>query len=160
MNDKSPDLSVVVAIVSDTTKARADVTHLNECLQQLTSGQINSPSIEVIVPYLNHVDGIDALSVKFPHVVFLPVNDIDMSSYKGGGREHHDVIRARGLAVAKGRLIALVEDCALPAENWAESKVSSTESVIGPVSSRQRLAIILVEGSMSDARSSMFTCPK
>ncbi len=133
MNDKSqehsyPDLSVVVAIVGDTTSPRADVAHLTENLQRLTSGQIDPPSIEVIVPYLNHVDGIEALSNVFPQVVFLPVNDIDMSAYQGGGREHHDVIRARGMQIAKGRLVALLEDCALPAENWARAVVDAHES--------------------------------
>lgn len=128
MNNESPDLSVVVAIVSDTTSPHADVAHLRESLQRLTSGQIDPPSIEVIVPYLNHVDGIDALSNEFPQVVFLPVNDIDMSAYKGGGREHHDVIRARGMQIAKGRLVALLEDCALPAENWARAVVDTHES--------------------------------
>jgi hypothetical protein len=109
-------ISVVVAIVSDTTGARADVRHLEGCLEAL-SRQADAPATEVIVPYHEKVDGIDALARRFPEVQFLPVTGAEAMS-DGGGREHHDVLRARGMAVARGELIALVEDHGRPDPNW------------------------------------------
>jgi hypothetical protein len=35
-----------------------------------------------------------------------------------GGREHHDKLRARGLALARGSIIALTEDHGIPAPDW------------------------------------------
>ena len=124
----APELSVVVAIVSDTLEPRANCEHLRDCLDRLLNNQTDAPSMEVIVPYLNHVDGIDEMKSAFPNVNYLPVASPDMSDYQGGGREHHDIIRAHGLNVATGRIIALLEDCGLPKEDWARSVVKAHES--------------------------------
>jgi hypothetical protein len=111
-----PELSVVVAIVSDTTGPRADVRHLEGCLDAL-SRQRDAPPTEVIVPYHQNVEGIDGLARRFPEVQFLAVTDAEATS-DGGGREHHDVLRARGMAAARGELIALVEDHGRPDPSW------------------------------------------
>jgi hypothetical protein len=118
-----PVLSVVVAIVSDTTKQRADASHLAGCLEAL-SCQSDPPSMEVIVPCSPDVDGIDALRARFPDVVFLPVADVHTAP-EGGSREHHDVLRARGMAAASGDVIALLEDHARPDPRWAAAIVAA-----------------------------------
>ena len=41
---------------------------------------------------------------------FLAVNDLRTYAGGGGSREHHDELRARGLAVARGAVVALIED--------------------------------------------------
>jgi hypothetical protein len=107
---------VVVAIISDTTGAGADVQHLEGCLEAL-SCQADAPPTEVIVPYHERVEGIDRLARRFPEVDFLPVTGAEAMS-SGGGREHHDVLRARGMAAASGQLIALLEDVGRPDETW------------------------------------------
>jgi hypothetical protein len=112
----APLLSVVVVIVSDTTSQRPDASHLGGCLEAL-SQQLEAPPIEVIVPCHVRVNGLEALRTRFPQVNFLPVPGLTMAD-NGGGREHHDVLRARGLAAARGDLIALLEDHARPDSKW------------------------------------------
>jgi hypothetical protein len=112
-----PALSVVVVIVSDTTQATASATHLADCLEGL-SKQIDGPALEVIVPHLENVEGLDAVRARFPWVRFLPVPDVVA---RPGEREHHDVLRSRGLGVARGEIVGLLEDHARPDPRWAAS---------------------------------------
>lgn len=119
MSNPQPVISVVVAIVSDTTGVSAGVRHLHGCLEAL-SRQTDAPPTEVIVPYHEKVEGIEELARRFPQVEFLPVAGAEAMS-SGGGREHHDVLRARGMAAARGDVIALLEDVGRPAEDWCAS---------------------------------------
>ena len=117
----APVLSIVVGIVSDTTEAvpRADL--LADCLEALGQ-QVDAPPHEIIVPHRAHVEGLEAVKVRFPDVRFLPAPDVVAHP---GGREHHDVLRARGLAEAKGDLVGLLEDHARPDPHWAASVVDA-----------------------------------
>ncbi len=124
---QNPTLSVVVAIVSDTLEPRADVGHLTGCLEALAS-QVDAPTMEVIVPYHEDVDGIEALRQSYPHVRFVPVVDLEPTRRQGGGREHHDTLRARGLAVAQGDLVGLIEDHARPDTRWCAEVVAAHRS--------------------------------
>jgi hypothetical protein len=116
----APVLSVVVVIVSDTT-SRATAAHLPECLDAL-SKQVGAPAIEVIVPHLVDVEGLDVVRRQFPWVRFLPAPDVVAQP---GGREHHDVLRARGLDVARGEVVGLLEDHARPDERWCASAMAA-----------------------------------
>ena len=120
----TPVLSVVVAIVSDTTEARAGVAHLAECLDAL-SHQTDAPTMEVVVPYHRNVDGIEETRQRYPDVVFVPVTDLNTLPTGRGGREHHDQLRARGLAEARGEIIGLLEDHARPTERWCAEIVAA-----------------------------------
>src|SRR5262252_1627388 len=100
-----PVLSVVVAIVSDTT-GNPNIIHLRPCLRALAS-QTNGPPLEVIVPYHPGVEGIDELRGEFPEVKFLKTADLRTYTGASGNREHHDELRARGLAEVTGELVAL-----------------------------------------------------
>jgi hypothetical protein len=87
--------------------------------------QQNAPTMEVIVPHHLEVDGIDELRRRFPEVRFIAIEDLRLFHGLGGGsREHHDELRARGLAAARGEIIGLLEDHARPDAHWAE-RVSS-----------------------------------
>jgi hypothetical protein len=116
----NPALSVVVVIVSDTTD-RASAAHLADCLDAL-SKQLDAPTIEVIVPHLAAVDGLDAVRQRFPWVTFLPAPDVIALP---GGREHHDALRARGLAAARGEIVGLLEDHARPDSRWCASAIAA-----------------------------------
>lgn len=112
-----PVLSVVVAIVSDTTDARCDLSHLRGCLEALLR-QIDPPSIEIIVPFKSPQEGIEELERQYSSVVFIPITQLKTYTGKGGSREHHDELRAYGLKAAHGDLVALLEDHARPDSNW------------------------------------------
>lgn len=115
--DNNPVLSVVVAIVSDTT-SRADAAHLGPCLQALL-GQTGAPPMEIVVPYHPAVEGIDKVRAQYPGVRFFEVADLRTYTGRPGSREHHDELRARGLAAARGSVVALIEDHGVPAADWA-----------------------------------------
>jgi hypothetical protein len=109
-----PVLSVVVAVVSDTVRP-ADGVHLCPCLQALVQ-QVDPPPFEIIVPHHPHLAGITELRRDFPHVRFLEIRDLQR--YAGGGREHHNELRARGVAAARGNIVALIEDHGLADPHW------------------------------------------
>jgi hypothetical protein len=119
-----PTLSVIVVISSDTISPRADVSHLKGCLDAL-SRQQDPPATEIIVPHHQDVDGIEELSRRYPAVVFLPVPGASIAQRSGGGREHHDVLRAHGLRIATGEVIALLEDYARPDPDWSAKIVAA-----------------------------------
>jgi hypothetical protein len=111
-----PVLSVVVVIVSDTTRAGGDTSHLDGCLDALER-QVDAPPMEIIVPYHSRTRGVEGRR-RFPGVRFLRADDLRSVTETGGSREHHDELRARGLAVARGEIIALLEDHARPDPHW------------------------------------------
>lgn len=119
---QSPLLSVVVVIVSDTTDQRQDVAHLAGCLQSLAE-QVEAPPMEIIVPYAPPVEGIEDLQRHKPQVVFVPVDDLRAPVGGGASREHHDELRARGLELAKGDLVGLLEDHSRPDPHWSARAV-------------------------------------
>lgn len=121
---QAPTLSVIVVIASDTISPRADVSHLEGCLEAL-SKQNHPPATEIIVPHHQDVDGIEELSRHFPTVIFLPVPGASIAQRRGGGREHHDLLRSHGLKIAKGEVIALLEDYARPAPDWSANIIAA-----------------------------------
>jgi hypothetical protein len=114
-NPGSPLVSVVVAIVSDTT-GHADTAHLESCLSALVEQSVGRA--EIIVPYHPAVEGIERLRSRFPTVGFLKVTDLRTYTGQHNSREHHDELRARGLAEAHGEIVALIEDHGIPAPDW------------------------------------------
>lgn len=126
-NADNPAVSVVVVIVSDTMDERARVDPLSGCLAALAA-QVDAPPMEVVVPFHANTDGIDELALRFPNARFVAVTDPAIAARRAGSREHHDVLRARGLAVARGALIALLEDHARPDPRWCKGLVAAHAS--------------------------------
>ena len=124
LDSKRPALSVVVAIVSDTTDSRCDVSHLTASLSALTR-QIDPPTMEIIVPYHPRVEGIEQLKLQFSDVIFVECGDLGTDENWGGTREHHDKLRARGVAAARGEIIGLLEDHARPDPHWCARVVEA-----------------------------------
>ncbi len=115
----SPELSVVLVICSDTTESELDLSILDGNLAALHA-QVSPPTLEIIVPYAIPARGIEELQRKYPGVIFRPAPDL--RSYQGAGsREHHDELRARGLAEARGEVVALLEDHGYPDRHWARN---------------------------------------
>lgn len=122
----APELSVVVAIVSDTV-GPPHSEHLAGCLDALRK-QADPPSMEIIVPYLERTAGIDEVRSEYGEARFLPVSDDRVQCQtSGGGREHHDELRAHGIAAARGRIVALIEDHGRPAPGWASAMAKALD---------------------------------
>jgi hypothetical protein len=118
-----PILSVVVAIVSDTAGS-ADANHLEPCLTALRrQTDLPAGAIEIIVPFHPSVKGMELVRERHPDVRFCEVTDLKTYAGKGNSREHHDELRARGLALARGRIVALIEDHGIPAPDWGAAMI-------------------------------------
>jgi hypothetical protein len=111
-------LSVVVVIASDTLRRPGHVGHLRHCLRGLHAQQ-DAPPLEIVVPHLSGVLGLQPLAGEFPAVRFLEVGDVSRGIARGPYREHHDELRSRGMAATAGDLIALLEDHEVPDPRWA-----------------------------------------
>lgn len=112
-----PVLSVVVALIS----GRAQ--DLERCLAAL-HGQDNPPPHEVIVPYDPTASAVAELASRYPLVRFLEAEHMDTAEARQGlSREHHDTLRTLGIKVARGRIIALTEDHAVPSPTWCAEMV-------------------------------------
>lgn len=112
-----PRLSIVVVIVSDTIDPQADLDHLAGALASIEA-QLDAPPLEIIVPYHSATLGMEELAQRFPEVRFVLVEDLEARPVEGGGREHHDVLRSRGIAEARGEYVGLLEDHARPDPSW------------------------------------------
>jgi hypothetical protein len=120
---EDPELSVVVVIVSDTI-GRPDCSHLTGCLEALRQ-QDNPPRLEIVVPYAPDTRGVDELRARYPEVRLLAITDLRARRHARGSREHHDELRARGIAAAQGGMVALLEDHGKPTEAWAAEMAAS-----------------------------------
>jgi len=120
---QDPVLSVVVTIASDTLH-QPSVDHLRPCLESLAR-QSNPPGMEVIVPHQPGFTAMDRLRKEFPAVRFLEICDLKRYTGRSGSREHHNELRARGIAAARGEIIALTEDHAIADPTWCSSIVEA-----------------------------------
>ncbi|HLH42497.1 MAG TPA: hypothetical protein VKV74_05900 [Bryobacteraceae bacterium] len=118
-----PVLSVVAAVVSDTI-GPPNADHLEACLAALVV-QKNAPPMEILVPYLPSTAGIAPLRERYPEARFIEARNLRLYAGASGSREHHDELRARGLAEARGAIVALIEDHGIAAEDWAAQIVES-----------------------------------
>jgi hypothetical protein len=83
--------------------------------------QVNFATTEVIVPYDRWSADVEDLAEEFPSVRFRFINDLGAASAATVSSHQHrlyDRRRAVGLSLARGRLIAMTEDYAVPAEDW------------------------------------------
>jgi hypothetical protein len=114
----APELSVVVTVVEGGAA-------LGRCLEALAAQQ-GAPDLEVIVPFDDTIPEVGELAARFGTFRFVGLGRIAAA---GGGRdaysEHvrYDCRRAAGLAAARGRLLAMVEDRGWPRPDWATTMI-------------------------------------
>jgi hypothetical protein len=111
-------ISVVIVIASDTVRRPGHAGHLRHCLRGLFTQQ-EAPALEIVVPHLSGVTGLDQLAGEFPAVRFLEVHDVSGGVPCGPYRDHHDELRTRAIGVTSGQLVALLEDHEVPDPRWA-----------------------------------------
>lgn len=125
---EQPQLSVVVAIIAGGSTAMAN------CLTALEPSALELGA-ECIVPYDDRLDGVAKLSARFPWVKFVDARaKVDSSHFGDFSREHHDILRAIGLNLASGKIVALLEDHAAPSPGWCRAMIeahSGPEAAIG-----------------------------
>jgi hypothetical protein len=106
-------VSIIITVVSGKDSVR-------RCLEGLLP-QVDLNEAEIIVPYDVWSAGVGELVDEYPGVHFHFISDpVDALSDKLASREHrlYDRRRAAGLALSRGRIVAMTEDHAVPAVDW------------------------------------------
>ena len=112
---QAPALSVVIAVVEGKEPLRS-------CLESLLP-QIARADAEVIVPLDSWIAEVEGLAAEFPGVRFHRIPDAGDGSAGRPGKETHRVYdrrRAVGLGLARGAVVALITDLAIPAPDWCD----------------------------------------
>ena len=120
VRENEPVLSVVVTIVGG-------ATFLHRCLSRLTP-QIAGRSIEVIVPYDSTASGIAELKNIFPQVVFADMGVVKTDMRPGTQEAAHEIFDRRtaaGLNVARGEILALLQDYGAPDPDWCDQLIEA-----------------------------------
>lgn len=116
--EADPLLSIVVTIV--------DGGGVLERFLDALARQDDPPRMDVIVPFDASVAETAELRDRFPTVTFLDLGTIVPErpiTSAAGQHELYDRRRARGLAAARGSIIAILEDRGLPRPDWARGVV-------------------------------------
>lgn len=118
--DNTPpvDFSVVITVISG-------ARHLAVCLDALgRQADCDQRLTEIIVPHDSRDHDIPALQSRYPDVRFSPVT-LTVDGPAGLCHEHFDVFRATGLQLARGRIIAILEDHERPDTNWCRNMLNA-----------------------------------
>lgn len=113
-----PDLSIMLTIV-DSGKT------LERCLDALAA-QTGDHNLEVLVPYDHMSKDAGAFAARFPQFTFMDLGEIFDGKIPADALEMHafyDKRRSEALAVAKGRLIGIIEDRGVPEPDWAANMI-------------------------------------
>jgi hypothetical protein len=108
-------LSVIITVVGEPPLLR-------RCLARLTP-QVKGRPIEVIVPYDRSAAGAAALQEEFPDVVFADMGEVATKrrpGTKAAAHEIYDRRRAFALNMARGEILALLDDSAAPDPDWCD----------------------------------------
>lgn len=100
---------------------------MRKCLAALT-GQVDQDATEIIVPFDRWSADVGALAAEFPAVRFHYIDDLDFASHPAVSAHQHrlyDRRRAVGLALSRGRIVAMTEDHARPADDWVKQTVAA-----------------------------------
>ncbi len=109
---------------------------VQRCLGAL-SPQVDFADNEIIVPYDRWSMDVGALSADFPSVGFHFISNLEAAASETVAAHTHrlyDRRRAVGLSLARGRIIAMTEDYAVPAPDWCQQILHAHEkpyAVIG-----------------------------
>lgn len=115
-------VSIVITVVSGGAALR-------RCLESIAV-QTDPSVTEIIVPYDRCTANVGELAVDFPQARFHFYDDLGLASSSTiPSRAHRlfDRRRAVGLQLARGRIIAMTEDHAVPADDWVRQILAAHE---------------------------------
>lgn len=115
---KAPELSVIIVVVSD-------AKHLEGCLNALFQ-QVDAPIMEIIVPYDGRDEDIKPLRSRYSNVTFYKVTNLQpVTGIKMRSHEYFDKMRAIGLNLTNGEIVALLEDHDRPDKYWSKKMIEA-----------------------------------
>lgn len=112
-------LSVIITITSGSA-------HLARCIEAL-EGQRSAAPVEILVPFDPRFDSIGQVRARHPGVRFLKMEGPSCAAAGDPGLVHflYDRRRAAGLAAARGDIVAITEDHAIPDPGWCSAIVEA-----------------------------------
>jgi hypothetical protein len=116
------ELTVLLTVVSGEEAVREHLTVLTK--------QIDFEKAEIIVPFDKWSSNVGSLVSEFPAVRFHFIEDLGFACDDLISAHHHrlyDRRRAVGLRLSKGRIVAMTEDHARPADDWVRQIVAAHE---------------------------------
>ena len=116
------ELTVLLTVVSGEKAVREHLTAL--------TGQIDFEKAEIIVPFDKWSSNVGSLVSEFPAVRFHFIEDLGYASDARISSHQHrlyDRRRAVGLRLSKGRIVAMTEDHARPADDWVRQILAAHE---------------------------------
>lgn len=129
MLDSPPiTLSIILRVVGGAPFVR-------RCLDRL-SAQTEDRPIEIIVPYDSSIPAISAVAREFPEVKFIDMGHVSTAAAPGthaAAHELYDRRTAAGLAVARGEIVALLEDYGVPREDWCDNILEAHKLPYGAI---------------------------
>jgi hypothetical protein len=108
-----PILTILITVVSGKESVRRILTVLYR--------QTDWSKVEIIVPFDKWSQSVGELASEFPEARFHFIEDLGLAASANiSGHQHrlYDRRRAVGLQLSQGRIIAMTEDHAKPAEDW------------------------------------------
>ena len=108
-------LSIVLRVVGGKPFVRRNLS----CL----APQIKDRPIEVIVPYDSSIKCCGELKQDYPQVTFVFMGEVKTGAAKhthAAAHELYDRRTAKGLRVARGEILALLEDYGIPKADWCD----------------------------------------
>jgi hypothetical protein len=118
-----PKLSIIVTITDG-------APNLGRCLRALEAQQ-GGPPAEILVPVHPALDDMKALEREHPRVRFVPIENLPFSERPSDpGLRHivYDYRRSAGLRAARGEVIAMTEDHAIPPPDWSKNLMACHSS--------------------------------
>jgi len=100
---------------------------LQRCLSHLVTQTENQP-IEIIVPYDSTVANIEQIKKGYPQVIFADMGVVRTDAPPGTyavAHELYDRRTAKGLSLARGEILALLEDYGAPDQDWCDQVIKA-----------------------------------
>lgn len=119
--DPRPRLSVVVCVVSGADSVR-------RCLAALCPDGRSPAGVEILVPIERGLDAVGVLGVEFDDVLFPDLGDLPLTVRESGPFQEHeryDLRRSAGLLLARGDVIAVLEDHGTPAPDFCAAVLAA-----------------------------------
>lgn len=109
------DLSVIVVV-------QANKAHLDRCLEALTHSETTG-KFEVVIPIDESLSRMARFEARYPAWRFVRIPGI-----RSAGQ-----LRSAGIRAARGRLVAITEDCCIPASDWVQRILDAHTATPGAI---------------------------
>lgn len=116
------ELTILLTVVSGEGAVRESLTTLIK--------QIDFEKAEIIVPFDKWSSDVGSLVSEFPGVRFHFIEDLGFANDERVSAHQHrlyDRRRAVGLRLSRGRIVAMTEDHARPADDWVKQIIAAHE---------------------------------